>query len=809
MKKQLLLACFILFAYFLNAQVTVQGKIIDEKNIPQPYVSVALIAAKDSHLIKGALTDEMGIFNIPLSEGFLGTAPEGIYRILASSVGFEKNYSEIFTLKADSKTATVDFTMKVASKLLDEAVVRASRPLFEQKADRLIVNVANSPIAAGGTALEILTKVPGVVIIQDKVTLGGNKNVQIWIDGKPSQYVDMNEVLRNMPGDQIDRIELISQPGARYDAAGGSILNIILKRNAELGLTGTANMTTGGDRFNQKEVNAGKRDYYRVNPSVSMNYRSGILNLFGNASYNQGNYFSVIRTSRLINNEVFKSINFDEPNYNFRNLRIGADIYATPKTTFGFILRGWGRTGDGNSTSTTNEFNQDLTVQTNSFITNNISNSHRSGYSSNFNFKHDLDAKTGHSFNIDLDYNRFNTNSINDLTIYKNEANSVRSISQQVVKQPVDIWVAKADYIRPIDSTFKIETGVKTSFATINNSLKFYRAKELSAKESNDFLYKENVNAAYVNLGKTIGKIDLNGGLRAEQTIVTGTSMNSKVLDRNYLQWFPSGSALYHINQHIGIQASYSRRVNRPQFQQQNPFTDFIDSLTYSRGNPNLKPEIANQGKLTVVYDGQPFISIEHSVTKDVIIANAPQIEGTKTFTTAENLANYSNWSFQLNFPIKLGKWLDGFGGNQAIYNAYNADYRGFTYKASRWNWLAYWGVTAKLPADIKVEINGFYMTKLLNEFLVIKSFGGLNIGASKTFWDKRGRLSLNYQDILFTEKTDAVIDVQGIKVDYYQREYSRNARLTFSYTFGNTKVKSVRDRGTGSESETSRVKVE
>ena len=802
MKKQLLLACLILCSYFLNAQVTVQGKIIDEKNVPQPYVSVALIAAKDSHLIKGALTDEMGIFSIP-------SVPEGIYRILASSIGFEKNYSDIFTLTADSKTATVDFTMKATSKLLNEAVVTASRPLFEQKADRLIVNVANSPIAAGGTAMEILTKVPGVVIIQDKVTLGGNKNVQVWIDGKPSQYTDMNEALRNMPGDQIDRIELITQPGARYDAAGGPILNIILKRNAELGLTGTANMTVGGFSVNQNDVNAGNRNYYRLNPSVSMNYRSGILNLFGNASYNQGNYFTIIKTTRFISNEIFKGFNFDETDYNFRNLRIGADIYATKKTTLGIILRGWGRGGEGNATGTTDVFNKDFTTLTNSFITDNISDSRRTGYSSNFNFKHDMDAKTGHSFNFDLDYNRFNTNSINDLTIYKNEINSIRSTSQQNVKQPVDIWVAKADYIRPIDSTFKIETGVKTSFATINNDLKFYRAKELSAKESNDFLYKENINAGYLNLSKTIGKIDLNAGLRAEQTIVTGTSMNSKVLDRNYLQWFPSASAIYHINQHIGVQAGYSRRVNRPGFQQQNPFTYFIDSLTYTRGNPNLLPEIANAGKLSVVYDGQPFVSIEHSVTNDVIIENAPQVEGTKTFTTAANLANYSNWTFQLNFPIKLGKWLDGFGGNQAIYNAYNADYRGSTYKADRWHWLAYWGLTAKLPANIKMEINGFYMTKFLNEFLTIGSLGGLNIAASKTFWDKRGRLSLNVNDIFYSQNTDATIDIQGIKVDFLQREYSRNARLTFSYTFGNTKVKSVRNRGTGSESETSRVKVE
>jgi outer membrane receptor protein involved in Fe transport len=423
--------------------------------------------------------------------------------------------------------------------------------------------------------------------------------------------------------------------------------------------------------------------------------------------------------------------------------------------------------------------------------------------------KHDIDAKTGHSLNFDLDYNRFNTTSINDLTIYKNEANSAKSASQQSVTQPVDIWVGKADYIRPIDSTFKVETGWKSSFATIDNDLKFFRAKELSTRESNDFLYKENINAGYVNASKKFGKLDFNAGLRAEQTIVTGTSMNAKVLDRNYLQWFPSASLLYHLNAHLGIQASYSRRVNRPGFQQQNPFTFFIDSLTYTRGNPNLLPEILNTAQLSVVYDGQPFISIERSQTNDVIIDNAPQVEGTKTFTTASNLANFSNWTFQLNFPIKLGKWLDGFGGNQAIYNAYNADYRGFKYEASRWHWLAYWGVTAKLPADIKVEINGFYMTKFLNEFLTIGSMGGLNIGASKTFWDKRGRLSLNVNDILYTQNTNAVIDLQNIKVDFFQRQYSRNARLTFSYQFGNTKVKSVRNRGTGSESETSRVKVD
>jgi outer membrane receptor protein involved in Fe transport len=801
--KQLCTFLFsLLFALPTYSQTTVQGKILDDKQQPIEFASVALVAAKDSQLIKGALTDEKGRYQ-------LLSVKTGNYRIIASVVGFERVVTPVFDLKNDSKTATVDVNMLPATALLKDAVIVAQRPLFEQKADRLIVNVANSPVAAGGTALEILQKVPGIAIIQDKITLGGNQNIQIWLDGKPSQYTDMNAVLRDMPGDQIDRIELITQPGARYDAAGGPILNIILKRNAELGFTGTASMTLGGYNVNQNDINAGYRKYYRANPSVNLNYRSGIVNLFGNMAYNQGDYFSVQRVSRFIANQSFKSQNFEETDYNFRNLRVGADIYATKQTTFGIILRGWARNAASNASNETNVFKQDLTTKLNSFITDNLGSSQRSGYSSNFNIKHELDAKTGHSLNFDLDYNRFDTKNDNNLTIYKKEPNSFRSLSQQVVVQPVDIWVVKADYTRPIDSTLKAEIGVKSSFATIDNSLKFYRAKELSNKESNDFLYKENVNAGYLNLSKKIGKLDLNAGIRAEQTIVNGTSMAKNVLDRNYLQWFPSASALYHIDKNIAIQAAYSRRINRPGFQQQNPFSSFIDSLTYTRGNPNLLPEIINLGQLSVVYDGQPFLSVKRSLTTDVIIENAPQLEGTKTFTTAANLANYHNWTIEANFPIKIGKWLDGFGGNQAIYNSYNANYLNSIYTASRWHWLAYWGVTAKLPADIKLEINGFYMTKFLEEFLTIGAIGSLNMGVSKQFWEKRGKLSFNFNDILYTQKTDAVIGFQAVQVDFFQRQYSRNMRLTFSYQFGNTKVKNARSRGAASESETSRIKVE
>jgi outer membrane receptor protein involved in Fe transport len=785
----------------VQAQVTIKGTVKDQSDIALPFASVALIKAVDSSLVTGTVTKEDGSYSLP-------NISAGEYRILSAFVGYESVYSEMFALTTTNTTATVDIKM-TSGKLLKETVITAKRPLFEQKSDRLVVNVADSPVAAGGTAMEILTKVPGVAIIQDRVTLGGNQNVQVWIDGKPSQYQDINIALRNMPGDQIDRIELITQPGARYDAAGGPVLNIILKRNANLGFTGTAGLTLGGYRYDHADIGFGERDYYRLNPNLSLNYRKGKWNLFGNTAYNEGNYFSVITTERFIAAETYSGRNFDVTKYTYKNLRAGADYYLSDNTTLGITTRGWQRTGKGDANSLTRVFDTGVATEKGAFITNNLADSYREGYSANFNVTHHFDTTKTRTLSFDADYNNFNNRSTNDLAIYPDLFSSFVSLSKQQVRQPVNIYVAKVDYTHPLDSTTVFETGLKTSIATIDNGLSFFRSGIISPNESNDFLYKENINAAYASMKKTLKKWELSAGLRTEQTRASGTTDGQEVLSRNYWQLFPSASMMYKLNKEMGIQASYSRRVNRPGFDQQNPFSYFIDSLTYTRGNPALLPETANTGQLMFVYSGQPVAGVTVTRTNDVIIENAPQLEGTRTFTTSENLAEYTNVAFQLNFPIKLGKWLDGYGGNQAILNAYNADYRGIKYDVSRWNWLAYWGITASLPGNIKAEVNGYYLTKFLNEFIVIGDLGAINFGVSKAFWDSRGRISLNWNDILYSERTRATINLADVQVLFGQREYSRNLRLSFSYKFGNTKLKSARNRDGASSEETSRVKVE
>ena len=788
--------------FTMDAQVTVKGTVKDENGTIVAFASAALINATDSTLVRGSLTDENGEYKIE-------NVPSGKYRILASFIGYDHVYSDIIDLKPDSKNATVDIFFLQKGILLDETVIVAKRPFLEQKPDRLVVNVASSAIAAGGTAMEILQKVPGVVILQDKVTLGGSQNLQVWVDGKPSPYTDMNALLRDMPGDQIEKIELITQPGAQFDAAGGPILNVVLKRNADLGFKGTAAVTLGGYRVDQADVDAGKENYYRLNPSINMTYRNGKINLFGNAAYNQGNYFDVFIMERYIGEEVYKGKNIDRADYIFKSVRFGADYFATEKSTFGTVFRTWARKGDGNSFNRTSVFDATENILYTKFNTENASDSKRSGVFSNLYFKHEFDRKTGKSFNVDLDFNAFNTRNINDLTIFPDDAPNLKSLSRQDVDQPVNIIVAKADYKHPVDSTFKLETGLKTSFATVDNDLNFYRNNVRSELESNNFLYKENINAAYVNVNKTLNKFEFNAGLRAEQTIISGEVMDSLVLDRNYTQLFPSASALYRLNKNMALQSSYSRRVNRPGFQQQNPFSYFIDSLTYTRGNPALKPEIIHTAQLNLTYDGQPFFGVAYYNTDDVIIENAPKLEGTKTFTTAENLAKQKRLEIQLNFPIKIGKIIDGFGGNQAIYNAYDATYLDVKYEASRWHWLGYWQINASLPQDFKIEFGGFYMTKFLEEFITIDNLAAINLGISKLFADKKGRIALSFNDILYSQNSNASIDFSDVKVNFFQRELSRQLRLTCSYQFGNTKMKNVTGRSSASESESSRVKVD
>ena len=791
--KSALITLLLLTLVFSSKGQTISGKIIDEKRNPSEFVSVLLLRNADSSLVKSELTDNKGNYTFQ-------NISKGTYLIAVSMIGYKKEYKPISVL--DTELIVPLITLAPGGNLLKEVSVTAKKPFLEQRPDKLVVNVDGSATAAGSTALEVLQKVPGLIVTDDKITMVGKGSPIILIDGRASQYTDITQVLKDVSASNIDKIEVIGNPGAKYDAAGGAVINILLKRNAKLGTNGSLSLAGGMGLYNKNESPL-DRNFYRLNPSFTLNHRKGKINTFGNYSFFHRNQYDRGTFSRIIDGKQLVQENYSPNNADSHNFRVGADFYADKKNTFGFMFRGFLRNGLREAINNTNELDGEGGPLISSFNTLNNTSSKRDNYSGNLNWKHSFDT-LGTDLNIDFDYSKFN---ITNNSIINTTEGSANYTNTQLIDNPVQLVVLKADFSRAFGEKTSLELGGKSSIATIDNFLTYTKSGIVDPERTTNFKYLENVNALYTSFQHKINKWEIKGGLRAEQTVASGEQQSAKVLDRNYVQLFPSLFITRAVTPKLSTILQYSRRVNRPSFQQQNPFIQYIDSLTYTQGNPTLRPETADQYKLSLTYQNQPFFALSYNKKHDVIFDNAPRQDGKLTYTTTENLGTFDNFAAELNFPVKLGKTISGYGGNQVIFNRYQADYLGGTYKKSKWNWLAYWQIAYKPVASLNFELSGYYMTKFLNEFITIDNLGSLNFAVQKTFWDKKAKLSLNVNDIFFSDNTSGVLKYREIDLNFRQAYESRNARLTLSYSFGNQKLSAARNRKTASEEETNRVK--
>ncbi len=793
MRFALLLLCFVPVTALYAQHIS--GKIVDEKQQPLKAATVLLLKQKDSSLVKSLLSDNEGNFSF-------ADVKAGSYIISVTMVGYKKSRAKLEVADKDIQMNVIKLMPGAA--VLGDVTVTAAKPFLEQKADRLVVNIEGSATAAGATAFEVLQKIPGVLVINDKLSVVGKGAPVIMIDGRLSQYVDMTQVLREMSAADIEKIELITNPGAKYDASGGAIINIILKRNANLGTNGNINLNGAMGLYNKTTAHT-DRNFYRHGEGISINHREGRLNLFAGYNFLHRNQYEYNEFDRLISPSRFFQTNYNPSYVNSHTYRAGADYYADKKNTFGVMIRGFVRNGLSEAQNNTLQSDAATEQALSTFKTFNNTQTQRINTSVNGNWKHSFDS-LGKELNADIDYSAYTLKNKSD--IINQLSNGTQYPSQQIINNPVRLLVFKADYVLPAGKDAKLEAGVKSSVATINNFLTFSQNGIVDNSRSTDFKYTENINAAYASFQRKFKKWELQGGLRTEQTIATGKTQGQLVLDRNYWQLFPSVFVTRTINKQLSAILQYSRRVNRPSYQQQNPFIEYLDSLTYTKGNPLLKPETADQYKFSLAYNNQPFFSVSYNKKHDVIFDDAPNQDGNRTYTTPENLASYENIAIELDFPVEFGKKISGYGGNQAVYNHYKADYLGATYDRNKWNWLAYWQVAYKPVPSWSFEVSGFYTTQLLDEFIIINDMGSLNIAAQKLLWNKKGRISLNFSDILFGQRTRGALVYQEINVHFVQWNETRNIRLVFNYTFGNQKLKAARTRETASDEETQRVKM-
>ncbi|GAA4465950.1 outer membrane beta-barrel family protein [Nibrella saemangeumensis] len=787
---------------------TVSGEVRDAAGRPLEFVTMLLLRANDSTLVKGAISDASGQYTID-------NVAAGSYRVATSLVGYQKVFSAVIAVDADHPKVIVPaLGTKEDTRTLGEVKVTAKKPFIEQLADKTVVNVENSIVSSGGNALEVLEKAPGVQVDSqnDRISLKGRDGVLIMIDGKQTflSAAEVTNLLRNTPSNSIQSIEIITNPSAKYDAAGNSgIINIKMKRGTNQdGTNGSASLGGGYGRLP------------KANGGLTLNHRQGNWALFGNYNYDYREAFGTIDAYRYFKegNSV-RNKGYRPSEFSGHTFKTGADYFLGKKNTFGFMLNGMVNSNRAQINNDNYLYDSQNSLQ--SLLTMiNTSKRTMQRLAGNVNYKHTFDSSpnggSGKELTMDLDYSRFSINPRDNMVTRTfnavNEETAPALFQRNTTQSEVIIRAAKLDYVHPLGKSAKLEAGWKSSYVTTDNDVRFEQQTagdwQIDPNRTNQFVYNETIHAAYLNGSKDWGKWSVQGGLRMEHTNSVGNSVTmNKVVDRSYTNLFPSVFVTQNISKDHQLRYSYSRRIDRPSYQDLNPFIYILDPYTFTQGNPFLRPQYTNALQAAYTYKGATNISLGYNRTLDVITHLPEQNDETKvTRQSVINLNTLHNYSLSVGFPVTITKWWNMRQSIDLYYNKYNAEYLNQKLDYSQLAANLTMNHNFVLPNGFTAELSGFYSSPGLYGILKPKSIYAVNMGVQKSFWDKKANLRVNVNDIFFTQKFRGVIDYGNLNLRFLSTGETRVVRATFTYNFGNRNIKSARQRRTSVEDEQGRV---
>jgi iron complex outermembrane receptor protein len=793
-----------IYAAAAKPPVKVSGSLTDDKGKPMDYATVSILNAKDSSVVKGTLSNESGVYTFD----HIAT---GTYLIKATVVGYEKALSAPFTITDASSSITIPvIKMAQASRTLNAVTITATKPLIEHKTDRTVMNVENSVLAAGNSALEILERAPGVTVDKDdNISLKGKQGVTVMINDKLTYLTSaqLATLLRSTDGTTISSIEIISNPSAKYDAAGNSgIINIKLKKNKQSGTNGS--VTVGG----------GYGAYAKDNETISLNHKEGNLNVFGSFSHNDNKRLQDIQIKRIITDTAHNVTYFNQylpliSNAHNNSYRFGADYDLSANNTIGFVMNGYFNTEDDNTDNRTyigSSFTKtDSTLRTVSGIHQTYNN-----FAVNLNDTWKLDT-VGQKISADVDYSKFNNNSTAQyVTNYYFPDGSLEhpeAFLGNLTPSTIKIRTAKIDYTKPITKSLKFESGLKISDVKTDNDLTEKTVMADDYVSTNHFVYDEKIDAGYVNLSKDFKNTSVQAGLRAEYTSSKAVGDSSNIvqsINRHYLNFFPSVFLTQTLNAKNEIGINYSRRIDRPQYDNLNPFVFHLDPYTYQKGNPYLKPQYTNSFELNYTYNKSITLTLNYSRTTDVITEVPGTDPATKvSFITQDNLEQQNSYSVNLYAPYTITKWWTGDVNATAFYLGFksngleggNLDRGQNAYNIRATETLT--PITA-----YKFEVTGNYQSALTYGLYSVKSRYSTDAGVSHSFANKKANIKLSMSDIFNTLRNDVTSNYQSTDLDIRQKRESRITRLTLTYNFGNNKIK-ARQHKTGADDEKDRVK--
>jgi hypothetical protein len=803
--RTLFLSLFVLFFGAANAQ-TISGIAKDDAGTALNGATVALVKAKDTAVVKLAVAGSDGAYS------FNGIK-EGDYRISITHVGYNTGLSSPFTLgTADVSAPAV--AVKKASGDLSNVVVSVRKQMIEVRADKTILNVEGTINAAGSDALELLRKAPGVTVDKDEnLAVNGKNGVQIYVDGRPTPLsgADLAAYLKSMQSSQVEAIEIITNPSAKYEAAGNAgIINIRLKKNKAFGTNGS--------------VNAGYAigTFPKYNGSFNLNHRNKGLNLYGTYSVLKGLNHNPMELYRTITDSVFDGkgyFRYDNMNH---NVKVGADYSINTKSSFGILFNGSISDPKVSNYNKTAIGYKPTGVVDRILVADNRSDLSRSNYNLNLNYNYT--EANGKSLVVNVDNGFYDNNNDQyqpNFYFTPDGRTLTRSvIYQMIAPTKIHINSGKIDFEQNFGGG-KLGLGGKTSFVNTDNDFGRYDVVNgvniLDRDRSNRFKYKENINAVYANWNKAFKGVMVQAGLRVENTVSTGTSDGQKneagtykpwtsSFERNYTSLFPSASVTFNKNPMNQFSLTYSRRIDRPAYQDLNPFEFKLDEYTFMRGNTELRPQFTNSYGITNVYKYRLTTTLNYSHISDLFTQIPDVTEVSKSVLTKRNLAEQDIISLNVSYPFQY-KAYSLFSNISTNYSKYKANLEGRKIDLDAFGGTLYMQHSLRFAKTWTAELSGVYVApSIFMGTFESKGMGGVDLGLQKQIFKGNGTIKLSGTDLFRTFRFSGSSDFAGQKLDVLARWESRQFRANFTWRFGSTTVKGAKQKTLGAEDENKRA---
>lgn len=779
-------SCLPLLCLFLSvfsaatAQHSIEGKVIDNRDEPVAYANVILLNAQDSTTVyKGATTSEEGIFKLEELE-------KKPYLLKVSFIGFE-DYLRQIEISGDTDLEVISLHESAAN--LDEVSINYRYPSVEKKVDRLIFKVENTTLSSG-SSWDILKKTPGVIMANNSLQVR-NQGVEVYINDRKVQLSasELQTLLENYSAANIKSIEVITNPPARYDAEGGSILNIVTSKAISPGYKGSINTSWTQAIF--PKYSFGTSHYFKTED----------LNLFANYSFNPKkefkedySYINYINDS----GNIFESWETDferTTRSKSHNANVILDYYLDNRNTLSFssnMVHSPGKTFDNRS-------HTDIggNAGASSFFALGQLEEDLTNVGMDLEYKHKL-KKEGAQLSAKVHYTFYDQDRFQDVATDYSSAGMEDSHFLTNANQNIGIIIGQLDFVTPLGTT-DFEAGVKTSTIDSESGIDFFDVEESPVQNgelSDNFLYNESIYAGYASLSKDWDSWSLKGGLRGEVTEREGNSLSMEQVDsREYFELFPTFYVMHSPSTRHSFSFDYSRRIQRPRYESLNPFRYFLNEFNYNSGNPNLRAAISNNFNLNYTYNQEYFFDLYYRDNGPITEVLSFQDNDSRVLRSVSmNLENSISYGLDLSHGRSVTNWWYAYGYTSLFHEkqsflAVESEDAKVTNEIDGFYGTLYNSLTLSKDGTFTGELTFTYVSDWLSGSYYLDPMTTLSFGVRKTFWNNRAEFTLNFEDVL--NETNTWMRSRYLNQDngFFAEPESRYVRVGFKYNFGNFRL--------------------